>query len=197
PAVSSRHHGRATLGERAAQRERQAIAGVVLPHAAATIDRDEWPPLPFDPVCHDRRLSHATVGWSQSVSEFEPGRLLSEARRIGEGQGLRFRVVLGGVERPAFAVRFRGVIYGYLNNCRHESLELDFGDAHFFDDAYDALVCCHHGARYRPETGECLGGPCAGGRLTALAVEGRGGERWWPGPRRDSRGPGPGSDSPR
>ena len=58
------------------------------------------------------------------------------------------------------------------------TLNLDFGDARFFDDDYDALVCCHHGARYRPETGECVCGPCEGGRLTALRLEERGAEVW-------------------
>jgi nitrite reductase/ring-hydroxylating ferredoxin subunit len=105
-------------------------------------------------------------------------RVLEDVRRLGEGQGARFSIVVDGVERPAFVVRYRGTVYGYLNACRHQSLELDFGDAHYFDDDYDALVCCHHGARYRPETGECFAGPCAGARLTALILEEREGSLW-------------------
>ena len=105
-------------------------------------------------------------------------RILPEARRLGEGQGVRFRIVLDAVEREAFAVRYHGQVFAYLNTCRHQGLELDFGDARFLDEAYDALVCCHHGARYRPETGECFEGPCEGGRLTALAVEERDGALW-------------------
>ena len=110
--------------------------------------------------------------------EITPIRILADSRRLGEAQGVRFTLMLDGIERDAFAVRYHGTPYGFLNCCRHQSLPLDFGDAHFFDEAYDALVCCHHGARYRPETGECLEGPCAGGRLTALALEERGGELW-------------------
>lgn len=112
------------------------------------------------------------------MSAMSPVRVLAESRRLGEGQGVRFQLLLEGVEREAFAVRYRGRCYGYLNVCRHQGLALDFGDAHFFDDEYDALVCCHHGARYRPETGECLGGPCEGGRLTALAMEETDGALW-------------------
>lgn len=104
--------------------------------------------------------------------------VLGEARRLAEGCGVRFRVRDFGVEREAFAVRFRGHVFAYVNACRHEQLPLDFGDARFFDEAYDALVCCQHGARYRPETGECVDGPCAGGRLTALAIEERDGALW-------------------
>jgi|SRR5215470_1312293 len=105
-------------------------------------------------------------------------RVLAEARRLGEGQGARFQIVVDGVAREAFVVRYRGACHAYLNTCRHQLLPLDFGDAHFFDDAYDALVCCHHGARYRPETGGCLEGPCDGGRLTRLALEERDGALW-------------------
>jgi nitrite reductase/ring-hydroxylating ferredoxin subunit len=111
-------------------------------------------------------------------SSFEPVRVLPDARRLGEGEGVRFGITLDGIPRDAFAVRYRGAVHAYLNTCRHQFRALDFGDAHFFDDAYDALVCCHHGARYRPETGECVEGPCVGGRLTRLAVEERDGALW-------------------
>jgi len=113
-----------------------------------------------------------------SAAPFVPVRIHADARRIGEGGGVRFSVVIEGVERPAFAVRFHGRLHAYLNVCRHQARELDFGDAHFFDDAYDALVCCHHGARYRPDDGECVAGPCEGGRLTTLVLEEREGALW-------------------
>jgi len=110
-------------------------------------------------------------------------RVLAEARRLGEGQGVRFTIVLDGVSFDAFAVRWRGGVYAYVNRCRHQSLPLDFGDARFLDEEMDALVCVNHGARYAPDTGACMDGPCAGGRLTALAVELRGDELWCTGRR--------------
>ena len=105
-------------------------------------------------------------------------RVLADATRLGEAQGIRFTVVVDGVPSDAFAVRWRGRTFAYLNRCRHQSLTLDFGDAQFFDDAMDALVCCQHGARYAPDTGRCLGGPCEGGRLTPLALVERDGALW-------------------
>jgi nitrite reductase/ring-hydroxylating ferredoxin subunit len=105
-------------------------------------------------------------------------RVLADARRLGEAEGVTFTVTLDGLERPAFAVRWRGVVRAWLNTCRHQQLPLDFGDAHFFDEAADAMVCCHHGARYRPESGVCVAGPCVGARLTPLAIELRGRELW-------------------
>jgi nitrite reductase/ring-hydroxylating ferredoxin subunit len=109
---------------------------------------------------------------------FTPIRIHRDARQIGEGGAIRFSIVLDGISRDAFAARWRGRLYAYLNTCRHEALALDFGDAHFFDEPYDALVCCHHGARYRPDDGVCVAGPCEGARLTPLVLEERGGELW-------------------
>jgi nitrite reductase/ring-hydroxylating ferredoxin subunit len=111
-------------------------------------------------------------------NEFPRARIMPDARRLREGGGVRFVVTVDGVSRDAFVVRFRGRPYAYVNSCRHETLPLDFGDAVFFDDSYDALVCCHHGARYRPESGECVAGPCVGARLTRLVVEEREGALW-------------------
>jgi nitrite reductase/ring-hydroxylating ferredoxin subunit len=121
-------------------------------------------------------------------SDFSPVRVLPEARRLAEGAGARFSVVVDGVSRDAFAVRYRGALHAYVNSCRHENLALDFGDAHFFDEAYDALVCCHHGARYRPESGKCFDGPCAGASLTPLVLEEREGALWCVGVSRASAG---------
>ena len=104
--------------------------------------------------------------------------VLPVAARLSEVEGVRFTLRLDGLPRDAFAVRWRGRPYAYLNTCRHQGLNLDFGDAHFFDEARDALVCCHHGARYDPASGACAGGPCAGGALTALILEERGGALW-------------------
>lgn len=105
--------------------------------------------------------------------------ILKDASRLHEGSGLRFQVTLHGVARDAFVVRFKGALHAYVNSCRHQSLPLDFGDARFFDEAYDAIVCCQHGARYRPGTGECFEGPCVGTRLTPLTIEVREGGIWW------------------
>lgn len=107
-----------------------------------------------------------------------PVRVHAEPRRLRDGDGMRFQVRLDGIEGDAFAVRWRGRLFAYLNVCRHQHRNLDFGDAHFFDEAMDALVCCHHGARYRPDTGECVAGPCHGGRLTPLALEERDDGLW-------------------
>ena len=123
-----------------------------------------------------RGASRVYAAWV--VDAFEPVRVLEHVRRLGEGQGVHFTVRVHGLARDAFAVRWKGQLHAYLNTCRHQFLPLDFGDAHFFDGAYDALVCVHHGARYDPASGACQDGPCEGGRLTKLALEMRGAELW-------------------
>ena len=107
-----------------------------------------------------------------------PLRVMTDVRRLAETRAVNFEITVDGVSRPAFAVRFRGVVRGFLNVCRHQARALDFGDGRFFDNEADALVCCHHGARYDAVDGGCVSGPCAGGRLTALALEQRGDELW-------------------
>jgi nitrite reductase/ring-hydroxylating ferredoxin subunit len=108
----------------------------------------------------------------------KPVLILPAPRRLGEGESVRFAAVIDGIREDCFAVCWRGGVYAYVNRCRHENLPLDFGDGHFFDEAFDALVCCHHGARYRPDGGECFAGPVIGSRLTPLAVERRE-DGWW------------------
>ena len=107
-----------------------------------------------------------------------PVRVLADSAALGEGHGVRFAITLDGVRRDAFAVRWRGTLYAWVNSCRHQSLPLDFGDARYFDGEGDALVCVHHGARFRPDSGECVEGPCRGAFLTPLALEQRDGETW-------------------
>ena len=107
-----------------------------------------------------------------------PVRIAPLPLRLGEGQSVSFEVRLDGVEEAAFAVKWKGALHAYVNRCRHQSLPLDFGDGRFFDEACDALVCCHHGARYRPDDGTCVEGPCVGARLTPLRLEERDGALW-------------------
>ena len=71
-------------------------------------------------------------------------------------------------------MRYDGQIYAYLNRCAHMPMELDWKPGRFFDGEGLLLVCSTHGAIYAPDTGVCLGGPCAGA-LARLEVEERNG----------------------
>ena len=103
-------------------------------------------------------------------------RLICAAKDLEEGgRGVRFSVERGGHEMPAFAIRFGGQVYAYLNQCAHVPVELDWQPGAFFDDSKLYLICSTHGALYSPETGQCLGGRCQGRGLIPLAIEERDG----------------------
>ncbi len=82
---------------------------------------------------------------------------------IDAGRAVSFDVLFGGQSCRAFAVRYRGRAYAYLNRCTHVAMELDFQPDRFFDDSGEWLLCATHGAVYQPDTGACAGGPCRGG----------------------------------
>jgi len=84
-----------------------------------------------------------------------------------------FQVLYRGVKREAILVRFRGVAYGYLNQCVHMPRQLDGEEPRVFDEAGGAIRCSMHGITYRPETGECLSEIGAGKSLTPLRVDER------------------------
>jgi nitrite reductase/ring-hydroxylating ferredoxin subunit len=70
---------------------------------------------------------------------------------------------------PAFAVRWHGAVYAYLNQCPHAGGPLDF-EGQVLESSGRFLMCARHGAIFEPDTGKCVGGPCRGARLTPLAV---------------------------
>ena len=89
---------------------------------------------------------------------------------VDAGQGFRFTVARYGREVPAFAIRFNGQVFGYLNECGHVPTQLDWLPGEFFDDSKLYLICSVHGALYAPESGQCLGGRCQGRGLKPLEI---------------------------
>ena len=103
-----------------------------------------------------------------------PGEVICAADCLIEGgTGVRFCVSAVDGIQPAFAIRYRGVVYAYLNRCAHQAVQLDWNEGDFFSQDKEFLVCATHGARYHPASGACAGGRCNGKGLTALAVHTR------------------------
>lgn len=89
---------------------------------------------------------------------------LCNSAELQEGaRAIAFDVVHGGQPLRAFAIRFEGQPHAYLNRCTHVAMEMDYQEGKFFDDSGQWLLCSTHGAAYKPDTGECAGGPCRGG----------------------------------
>ncbi|MGE5320626.1 MAG: Rieske (2Fe-2S) protein [Hyphomicrobiaceae bacterium] len=94
---------------------------------------------------------------------------------IEGGAGVRFEVGRGDGRMGAFAVRFGGRVYAFVNRCAHVGVELDWMPGEFFDDSGLYLICATHGATYEPNTGRCVHGPCRGAYLEAVDVLEQGG----------------------
>lgn len=90
------------------------------------------------------------------------------------GDAMRFDVVMDfGARRigtSGFVVRFDGALHGWLNQCQHVPVELDWQPGRVFDDTGRHLVCSTHGAVYRPDDGVCIAGPCRGGTLRRIEI---------------------------
>jgi len=104
-------------------------------------------------------------------------RLIAASDQIVErGKGFRFTVDSpNGNWMPAFAVRYDGAVFAYVNRCAHISVELDWAEGDFFDTSGLYLICATHGATYFPDSGKCAAGPCKGGRLASLPTVEHGG----------------------
>lgn len=94
------------------------------------------------------------------------------------GLAVPFDVHYAGQTCRAFAVRYEGGVYAYLNRCTHVAMELDWQPDRFFDQTGKWLLCASHGAAYRPDTGECAGGPCHGGLVKIELSEADGVVYW-------------------
>jgi nitrite reductase/ring-hydroxylating ferredoxin subunit len=105
-----------------------------------------------------------------------PSLICDSTALVDGGKGMRFTVERDGAKLPAFAVRYDGRVYAYLNSCAHIPIELDWNEGEFFDSSGLYLICSTHGATYEPETGHCVMGPCKGDRLVGLRVVERDGK---------------------
>ncbi len=79
------------------------------------------------------------------------------------GAAVPFDLVYAGQTCRAFAIRFNGQAYAYLNRCTHVAMELDWQPNRIFDTSGQWLLCASHGAAYAPDSGACAEGPCRGG----------------------------------
>jgi nitrite reductase/ring-hydroxylating ferredoxin subunit len=83
---------------------------------------------------------------------------------IAEGQSL-------GIEHQGqhyFAVRKHGQIFLYRNQCPHLGCNLDWQEHQFLDSSASLIQCCHHGALFLIDSGQCISGPCQGEQLQTI-----------------------------
>ena len=83
-------------------------------------------------------------------------------------KGFRFRegdALFGG-----FVVRKDGAVRGFVDSCPHAGLPMATLDDRYLTREGDLILCTGHGALFRPDTGECVAGPCVGRALTRWPV---------------------------
>lgn len=81
-----------------------------------------------------------------------------------------FKLKQGRKERLVFLVKKDGEIYAYENECPHAGINLEWQDDDFLDMDNTHIQCSVHGALFKIENGDCLGGPCNGSGLTPANI---------------------------
>lgn len=75
-------------------------------------------------------------------------------------------------------VRGDGEFLGYLNQCPHRGLPLNWLPDQFLDTTGKYLQCANHDALFDVADGFCVAGPCVGARLIPVRLITRGAELW-------------------
>jgi nitrite reductase/ring-hydroxylating ferredoxin subunit len=71
---------------------------------------------------------------------------------------------------PIIVVRWGRQVFGYLNKCPHDGVNLDWERNQFLDPNGIRLMCGKHGALFELGTGNCVDGPCKGRSLMPVAL---------------------------
>lgn len=82
------------------------------------------------------------------------------------------RVDASGMRRPfpIVVVRWGKQVFGYVNKCPHDGVNLDWEHNQFLDPNGIRLMCGKHGASFELGTGICVDGPCKGRSLDPVAL---------------------------
>lgn len=108
-----------------------------------------------------------------------PQRLCASAALRERDRAVLFDLRWAGRPARGFALRIDGRAVGYLNQCAHVPVEMDWREGEFLDLDRRWIVCAVHGATYDPGTGDCVAGPCAGARLRRIALAESDGVVYW------------------
>lgn len=93
--------------------------------------------------------------------------VLCRLDELVEGQARGFDP-LGTGKDSVFALRHDAEVRVYRNSCPHLSVRLEYRKDRFLSVDGRQIVCYAHGARFLPDTGLCVYGPCLGESLSAL-----------------------------
>ena len=86
-----------------------------------------------------------------------------------------FVLQIGEAFFHGFVVRKNGQVAGWVDRCPHAGFPIAMELDRYLTPDGSLIICGWHGAIFEPLSGSCVGGPCAGGKLTPWPVEARGG----------------------
>jgi nitrite reductase/ring-hydroxylating ferredoxin subunit len=93
---------------------------------------------------------------SQKAKGFQLGKITDDGREVP------FWIII---------IRWGKQVFGYVNRCPHDGVNLDWERNTFLDGNGIRLQCGKHGALFELGTGMCIDGPCKGKALTPIALQ--------------------------
>ena len=102
----------------------------------------------------------------ERLTETPPGVRLVPLDAIPDGGARNFVLQMKAGRFHGFVVRKGDRIFGYRDRCPHMGLPLAQELDHYLTSGSELIACSWHGALFDIESGRCVGGPCAGARLT-------------------------------
>lgn len=99
-----------------------------------------------------------------------PGQALCRLDDIPEREAMAVDVAIDGELDSVILTRDGQEVRAYFNICPHAGRRLDWAPGKFLMKD-GVLICAAHGASFQASDGLCIGGPCRGEHLRALAVE--------------------------
>lgn len=95
---------------------------------------------------------------------------------IEDGGFAEMEMSVDGSAESVIVHRDGDAVRGWLNVCPHAGRRLDWAPGQFLKSREGLLVCAVHGASFELRDGECVGGPCRGESLRAVALRVEGDE---------------------
>jgi len=99
-----------------------------------------------------------------------PGVPLCAFDSLDDPGARNFVLQIGQAYFHGFVVRRGERAFGYVDRCPHAGYPLAVELDRYLTRDGDLIMCSWHGALFQPEDGLCVGGPCAGARLTPWPV---------------------------
>lgn len=110
------------------------------------------------------------TGDSAKLMETPAGVHLCPLEAIADPGARNFVLEVGGRLFHGFIVRAGGQVRGYVDRCPHLDLPLAKVLDDYLAPSGEWIACGWHGALFRIEDGQCVGGPCIGAHLRPWPV---------------------------